>query len=73
MGENKNLGVIVILLVLVVAGYQAITQVGNYVAEEILEIPMVGFWAVLFVGLFLFVIVVLGVKIGDITHHKWSI
>ncbi len=67
MSDSKaNLGVILILLVVVVAGYQAITQVGNFLAEEIFAIPVAGFWVILFVGLLAFVIFVLGVKLGDI-------
>ena len=69
MSDSKaDLGIIIILLVLVVAGYQAITQIGNFIAEEIFRIPEVQFWAVFFVGLLAFVIIVLGVKLGDILN-----
>lgn len=70
MADSKaNLGVIIVLLVLVVAGYQAITQVGTFLAEEIFKISEVGFWSLLFVGLLAFAIVVLGVKLGDILNR----
>lgn len=64
--SKSDLGFILIMLVLVVAGYQAITQTGNFIAEEILKIPQVGFWGLFFVGLLAFVTIVLGVKLGDL-------
>lgn len=69
MSDSKtDLGVIIILLVVVVAGYQAITQVGNFLAEEVFMIPEVEFWTLLFVGLLAFVIIVLGVGLRDILN-----
>lgn len=66
MSDSKsNLGVILILLVLVVAGYQAITQVGNYVADELLGISQLQFWAAFFFALLGFCVIFLGVKLGD--------
>ena len=67
MSDSKaDLGVIIILLVVVVAGYQAITQIGNFLAEEVFRIAEVEFWTLLFVGLLAFVVIVLGVSLRNI-------
>ncbi|MHA2243897.1 MAG: hypothetical protein ACXADY_02920 [Candidatus Hodarchaeales archaeon] len=70
MSDSKaDLGVIIILLVVVVAGYQAITQIGNFLAEEVFRIAEVEFWTLLFVGLLAFVVIVLGVSLRNILDN----
>ena len=64
--SNSELGYALVVLIVLVAGYQAITHFGNYLAEEIFRIPEVEFWVLTSFFLGAFATFVLGVSISKI-------
>jgi len=64
--SNSKIGNALLILIIAVAGYQAITHLGNYFASEVFKVPEVNFWSVLFMIVMGIAILVGGIGFSEI-------
>lgn len=50
--SNSKIGNAILILIITIAGYQAITHLGNYFTSEVFKVPEVNFWSILFLIVF---------------------